>query len=112
MSLERQDEGRELSLLKRFPIGTNLGRALHRIVSRKEELEQQKEGVEEALLETNDILEAVDAVFRLQDNLMAELKEGAKTVLETVARFEQRVDETRKELDELLGATERPPASP
>lgn len=112
MAIEPKNEGtRELSLLQRFGSRTNLGKALGGLMQHKERLEAQQTGLGEELQQTNDIIEAVDMVFRLIDELVEELEGGATAVLETVQSFQGRVQTTKTQLNELLDRESTAPPS-
>lgn len=112
MSIERKDEApRELTLFGRFPLHTSLGKALSSIVNRKERLEREQVDLNAELDEASDILEAVETVFRLQDDLMEELETGAVAVQEAVGAFQAKVKGTRDQLTELLTREARPAES-
>ena len=106
-----QEPGRGLALFSRFNPSTGLGKALSSIVRKKERLEEQQAGLADELEETDDILEAVGTVFRLQDELMEELQQGADTVLAAVSSFQEKVNVARAQVNDLLGVTTEVPSS-
>ena len=109
MSLEHVDpEVREMSLFGRFSANTRLGKAVSSIARRKERLEKEQVDLNEELEEASDILEAVETVFRLQDELMQDLETGATAVQEAVSTFQVKVQGTRDQLTELLTREAKP----
>lgn len=107
MAIERkpEEENRGLTLFGRFGANSPLGKALSSIVNKKQRLEEQQVGLAEEIVETDEILDAVETVFKLQDQLMEELQTGADAVLAAVSNFQEKVDVARAQINDLLGVT-------
>lgn len=120
MAIERkpEEESRGLALFDRFGGNSRLGKALSSIVTKRQRLEEQQVGIAEEIVETDEILEAVETVFRLQDELMEELQQAADTVLAAVSTvqagvgtFQEKVEVARAQINDLLGVATEAPSS-